>query len=82
MSDDLNRCSCGNGFYPDTVAGYLEYKGIDSSLYDGTLCFECAFRELTGYYPDEEDADGMPDGCRECGGDYPNCRSSCNLFDE
>ena len=24
----------------------------------------------------------IPVGCRACGGPYPDCRSSCNLFDE
>ena len=24
----------------------------------------------------------IPVGCRACGGPYPNCKTSCNLFDE
>lgn len=23
----------------------------------------------------------MPEGCRACGGDYPNCKDSCPLYD-
>jgi hypothetical protein len=26
--------------------------------------------------------DGIPSGCVTCGGDYPNCKDSCNLFDD
>ena len=29
------------------------------------------------------DDDGLiPEGCAACGGDYPNCTSSCSLFDD
>ena len=31
---------------------------------------------------DEEDEDGIPFGCSACGGPYPDCISSCNMFDE
>ena len=37
--------------------------------------------------PDEDEgndyygADGVPVGCRACGGDYPNCKDACPLFD-
>ena len=23
-----------------------------------------------------------PEGCRACGGDYPNCKTSCPMFDD
>lgn len=33
--------------------------------------------------PDEyEEAFGIPFGCSACGGDYPNCRQGCSLFDD
>jgi hypothetical protein len=32
------------------------------------------------YY--ERHPERIPAGCRVCGGPYPECRSSCNLFDE
>jgi len=25
--------------------------------------------------------DSIPEGCRACGGDYPNCADSCSMFD-
>lgn len=32
--------------------------------------------------PYEDDDDYIPEGCRTCGGDYPNCTDGCPLFDE
>ena len=26
--------------------------------------------------------DDIPEGCSACGGDYPNCTTSCPLFDD
>lgn len=26
--------------------------------------------------------DHLPDGCRECGGDYPDCKDSCPMYDD
>lgn len=31
---------------------------------------------------DEMDDDDIPWGCRNCGGPYPLCTSSCKMFDE
>lgn len=30
----------------------------------------------------EDDEDDIPEGCEACGGPYPDCKYSCNLFDE
>ena len=32
-------------------------------------------------FEDEED-DDIPEGCAACGGDYPNCASSCPLMED
>lgn len=34
------------------------------------------------YYGEPEDDDDIPEGCAACGGDYPNCCSSCNLMSD
>lgn len=36
---------------------------------------------LNDPYEDDDD-DYIPEGCRACGGDYPNCTDGCPLFDE
>ena len=38
-------------------------------------CHECGLTLLEG------DVDGVPEGCVACGGDYPNCKDSCPMFD-
>ncbi len=42
----------------------------------GSMCFDAS------YFDDDEDEDSIPEGCAACGGDYPNCKSSCPLFDD
>ena len=36
------------------------------------------------YVPDYliDDDDDIPEGCAVCGGPYPDCMTSCNLFDD
>lgn len=31
------------------------------------------------YYDGDDD---IPEGCRACGGDYPNCKTSCPMYDD
>ena len=31
---------------------------------------------------EDDDSDSIPVGCAACGGDYPNCKSSCPMFDD
>lgn len=40
--------------------------------------------EYDDYYSSvsDDDDDDMPEGCLACGGPYPKCTISCNLFDE
>lgn len=38
-------------------------------------CPKCGFEMW------EDDDDDVPVGCAACGGDYPNCKDSCPIFD-
>lgn len=65
-------------------------------IWDCNVCGSRTFTSRTGkrtyefndygygdVYDDEDDEEYMPDGCIGCGNPfYPNCRSSCPLFDE
>ena len=70
---------CGEYYNRNDVIENLEYKGFDASDYEEGLCFDCAYSDLRSYSSDNDD--DLPDGCRECGGDYPDCKDSCLMYD-
>ncbi len=37
---------------------------------------------ISFHFSNDDDDEDIPEGCAACGGDYPNCKISCNLFDE
>ena len=54
-------------------------------------CPECGEFIMNPYYEKiekqnrewmEKYSDDIPEGCVACGGPYPNCKSSCSIFDE
>jgi len=46
-------------------------------------CDECdEFIYRPGYEPDEDEEDDMPECCAACGGPYPQCMTSCKIFDD
>lgn len=65
MSDYVNCESCGKK---------QREKDGPINYYGKVLCQSC-WREA------ESLENVTPVGCRACGGDYPNCKDSCNLFD-
>ena len=47
------------------------------------------FSDIFGSKKDEDqddffgsDDEGIPEGCAACGGDWPNCTTSCPLYDD
>lgn len=65
-------CSgCGTSFYLDDWD--FEYEQWEEQ------------QEIeSGFYDDEEDDDELdePECCRACGGPWPDCESSCKIFDD
>lgn len=54
--------------------------GADAWMGDyGCLCFDA---DLFDDEDDEIYCDEIPVGCAACGGDYPNCKTSCPMFDD
>lgn len=52
---------------------------------DDFVCPDCGCRisDDEGYALYEEEHDGdISFGCQACGGPYPSCKSSCNVFDD
>lgn len=55
-------------------------KKVDE-YWDGDTYVE-VYKDKDGYIIEESiDDDDIPDGCAACGGDYPNCKDGCPLFD-
>ena len=48
---------------------------------DRLVCASCGYMvNHDEYY--EENNDDIPYGCAACGGPYPQCKTSCKLFDD
>lgn len=67
--------------------------GGNMTLHDDILiCDECKHSVDLDFYGYEESYDEFyreleaekepPVGCRACGGPYPHCKTSCNIFDD
>lgn len=57
-------------------------------LYDrdgDVICLGCGYEDLYYYINQTNQRKSKPDkvpvGCKACGGPYPLCKDSCNLFD-
>lgn len=46
------------------------------------LCPECGYICDQNEIDLEDDGDSMPAGCAACGGPWPDCQSSCKMYDE
>ena len=83
----------GCDWYCDKCGTFMNSQS-GFSVTNGTwVCTECGFvndvtedniREDTPdyYSSDTNDYDEVPEGCRACGGPYPQCTTSCKLFDD
>ena len=83
---------CGTEYdREDAEYMFEDYFNFDLSYYmeiDGHLCGDCAINYVENKIKSQDDYrencaadDGMPEGCAACGGDYPNCTTSCPLYD-
>ena len=77
---------CGCEFDPNEAADLFNARYADGYdyFYNGwdTFCGECAIEQMKYILKNRDNSDSIPDGCRECGGDYPNCADSCSMFDD
>ncbi|MEY8515369.1 hypothetical protein AALC25_00305 [Lachnospiraceae bacterium 29-84] len=45
-------------------------------------CPQCGYMMDEDEWEPEREDDGIPWGCQNCGGPYPQCITSCKLFDD
>ena len=60
------------------------FNGRHDYYYEGWegICADCAIWDQEDMDERGENDDDPPAGCRECGGDYPNCVDSCPFYDD
>ena len=85
-SDNNDICfMCGHKMIPQPT-GELECPNCDNSLYpweyDEALSdWEQKVLVELGYFEDDS-YDSIPEGCAACGGPWPDCETSCKMFDD
>lgn len=63
------------GVWECTECGHKN-KIAESEIIDNQIAVEVYDNE---YYKEKEE---VPEGCKACGGNYPYCKSGCNMFDD
>ena len=83
-------------WYCDDCGAYMNNQPCFTTVSGEWTCTECGtindVSENNILYDEDDDDDNsnsamdeindIPEGCRACGGPYPNCTDSCPLFDD
>ena len=86
IGDDGSN-SCGMFVKCDNCNSFMIFE-LDH--YECPIC-KTKVREMTAFnqlerennqFMNSFEIDDIPKGCQACGGPYPNCTISCNLFDD
>lgn len=88
----FSRLSTGNQYCPDCHKpinhknGYWECNICNYSVTDDEVEIGDGFPTLESTYENDygyiyEEPDELPESCETCGGPYPDCKSSCKMFD-
>lgn len=86
FSSVFHASSSSSGIYCPECGTEMNENNAEMSL----TCPSCGytFNTTCGYnydgdmdYSYDED-DDIPEGCAACGGPYPDCKTSCKLFDD
>lgn len=64
------------------VGDYVEGYGTVLDLGHGYINWSEAGMMYPEVDDDEDDDSDIPEGCQACGGPYPDCKTSCVLFDD
>lgn len=83
-----------NGTDDELIDVYNEFVALyNAGEFDDFYEFDEYLTDNDWHVPDDDDPyeyddiyemefDDIPEGCAACGGPYPSCISSCNLFEE
>lgn len=67
-NDVCPECGCTTMSYDDEM--------------DAMVCENCGYEESQTVFSNDSENTLAPEGCRACGGPYPNCITSCNVFED
>lgn len=77
LDEYVVRCpNCGESVDKSSYNFWYESK-YEEDLADAA---DEHYKEVFGEYPN--DLDEMPEVCKTCGGPYPDCMTSCKIFDD
>lgn len=81
------RCmGCGKEFDFDEAASKFNshFDGYFDYAFNGweNYCADCAISSAELEKEKGIDDDSIPSGCAACGGNWPNCKTSCPLYDD
>ena len=91
LDDDLALYCDDCGYHFSTMEERCPKCGTlmfwENEWHDVLICPSCKYEYKPWDDEDDEDTvdffyDDTPEGCAACGGPYPNCKDSCNLFDD
>lgn len=88
MQRTCSHCGCSFTL-DDAMSEYNSHFNFDLSYmsnYCGDICGDCAIEDTESQMENDEDdntENEIPEGCAACGNPaFPNCTSSCPLYDE
>lgn len=79
LLDEYDDIPDYTGYCPDCpICGYvMGYSYVKSEF----RCPHCGYiLDENDWFPEENDQ--IPYGCQICGGPYPQCKTSCKLYDD
>lgn len=86
MSDKFTCESCNEPYDENTAAEEFNshFDGEFDYFFNGWegYCSDCAICEQENREEPIYSEDNPPPGCRACGGPFPQCTTSCPIFDD
>lgn len=89
MSDDIDICfACGKRMTVteggERICSDCHISFLPEEREEVFCEWEDQLLMELGYYgeDDDDDNDDIPEGCAACGGPWPDCETSCNIFDD
>lgn len=85
FNDGIPVCKCGAAMEMDFITDHFMCPNCGFEIEDLDEYFDNnPYSDIVDewvFVEDSDDYDKPGEGCEACGGPYPDCKSSCSLFD-